>query len=127
MPGAFLTQTDLVNQTLGNLNALEPGQTPDVEDVEYVGRMVDPTIRMLSGLDICYIADANNIPGALFTPLADILAGECAGRFTAGPDDFTRLVAKGLGMPPGSGAGAMALKQISRGRPTFEPLRVQYF
>jgi hypothetical protein len=127
MAGAYRTQTDLVLETLANLGVLAAGQNPDVEDVQYVTEKLDAIFRMLAGLDICYIPDPNNIPGAFFSPLADIVAGDCATKFGSSPDDFAKLTQKGLGVPPGSGAAAMALKQITRGRPTFEPLRVQYF
>jgi hypothetical protein len=127
MAGAYRTQTDLVLETLANLGVLAAGQVPDVEDVQYVTEKLDAIFRMLAGLDICYIPDPNNIPGAFFSPLADIVAGDCATKFGSSPDDFAKLTQKGLGVPPGSGAAAMALKQITRGRPTFEPLRVCYF
>ena len=127
MPGAYRTQTDLVLEALANLGVLAAGQAPDVEDVQYVTEKLDAIYRMLAGLDICYIPDPNNIPGAFFSPLADIVAGDCATKFGSNPDDFAKLTSKGLGVPPGSGAAAMALKQISRGRPTFEPLRIHYF
>lgn len=127
MAGAYRTQTDLVLEALANLGVLAAGQNPDVEDVQYVTEKLDAIFRMLAGLDICYIPDPNNIPGAFFSPLADIVAGDCATKFGSNPDDFAKLTQKGLGVPPGSGAAAMVLKQIMRGRPTFEPLRVCYF
>ena len=127
MAGAYRTQTDLVLESLAKLGVLASGQVPDVEDVQYVTEMLDGLYRQLAGLDICYIPDPNNIPGAFFLLLADIVAGECATKFGSSPDDFAMRTQKGLGVPPGSGAAAMALKQITRGRPTFEPLRVCYF
>lgn len=127
MAGAYRTQTDLVLETLAKLGVLASGQVPDVEDVQYVTEMLDGLYRQLAGLDICYIPDPNNIPGAFFLLLADIVAGECSAKFGSDTDLFARLTQKGLGVPPGSGAAAMALKQITRGRPTFEPLRVCYF
>jgi hypothetical protein len=127
MSGAYRTQTDLVLEVLANLGVLAAGQAPDVEDVAYVTEKLDAIYRMLAALDICYIPDPNNIPGQVFSPLADIVAGDCATKFGSSPDDFAKLTQKGLGVPPGSGAGAMALKQMSRGRPTYEPLRVHYF
>ena len=127
MAGAYRTQTDLVLEALAKLNVLASGQVPDVEDVQYVTEKLDAIFRMLAGLDICYIPDPNNIPGAFFSPLADIVAGDCATKFGSDPDLFARLTQKGIGVPPGSGAAAMALKQMSRGRPTFEPLRACYF
>lgn len=127
MAGAYRTQTDLVLEALAKLNVLASGQAPDVEDVQYVTEMLDGLYRQLAALDICYIPDPNNIPGAFFLLLADIVAGECSPKFGSDPDTFARNTQKGLGVPPGSGAAAMALKQITRGRPTFEPLRACYF
>ena len=127
MPGAYRTKADLVNEALGNLGALGLGQPANVEEAAYVSDSVDPSLRMLAGLDICYIADPENIPGALLNPLSDIVAGECANRFGASSDDFAKLQSKGLGTPPGSGSAAMAIKAIMRGRPTYEPLKSIYF
>lgn len=127
MPGAFRTQADLVNAVIGNLGGLAIGQTPNVEDVANISAEIDSMLRMLAGLEICYVADANAVPGAIFSPLADIIAGELANEWGKSGDEFTQLISRGLGMPPGSGSGAMAIKQIMRGRPTFEPLRAQYF
>jgi hypothetical protein len=127
MSGAFRTQTDLVYAVLSNLGALAIGQAPNVEDVANVTNSIDPILRELAGLDICYIADSNAIPGALISPLADIVAGEIANAWGKTGDDFAQLVQRGLGAPPGSGSGAMALKVITRGRPTYESLRAFYF
>jgi|SRR6516162_6763537 hypothetical protein len=124
--GAYRSETDLVLEALGTLQILEAGQVADLEDVAYVREKVDATLRMLAALEICYIADSNNIPGEIFTPVADILASLCAQKFSVTPDDFTRIMQIGIGIPYGSGAGVMAIKQIMRGRPTYEPLRVYY-
>jgi hypothetical protein len=125
--GRFRTQADLTNEALGNLGALGLGQAASVEDVAYISDKVDPVLRMLGALQICYIADADAIPGEMLNPLAAILASECANRFGVSTDDFAKLQQLGLGVPPGSGAAAMTLKQITRGRPTYEPLRSIYF
>lgn len=124
--GAYRSSTDLITEALANLGVLAAGQSPDPEDWNYVAEKLDSIVRMLVGLEICYVADQNNIPGAWFSPLADIVAGECATKFGTDPDTFTRLVTKGLGMPPGSGSAAMALKAITRGRYTGEVLRTEY-
>jgi hypothetical protein len=132
MAGAYKTQTDLVDQALKNMGVLAAGNAGDPEDVAYVTANVDPMIRTLASLDICYIGDPDNISGELFLPLADVLAGVCCDEFGSTADDRAALVAAGLGGPPsnvpyGAGAGAQALRQINRGRPTYEPLRTQSF
>lgn len=125
--GRFRTSTDLITETLANLGVLAPGQSQDPEDTAYVSEKLDSVLRMLANLEICYVPDQQNIPGEWFAPLADILAGECATKFGSSPDDYAKLKKQGLGQPVGSGAAAMALKQMTRGKPTGEPLRVHYF
>jgi hypothetical protein len=125
--GRFRNQADLITATLARLGVLAPGQAQDPEDTAYVTAEIDSIFRMLNDLEICSLPDPNNIPGQWFVSLADILAGECATKFGSSPDDYAKLKKQGLGEPAGSGAGAMALKAMTRGRPTFETLRVHYF
>ena len=130
--GRFRNQADLVTATLARLGVLAPGQSVDPEDTAYVTAEIDSIFRMLNDLEIVSLPDPNNIPGQWFTSLADILAGECATKFGSSPDDYRKLKLQGLGLDPpdgrgvGSGAAAMALKAMTRGRPTFETLRVHY-
>lgn len=124
--GRFRNQADLVTAILARLGVLAPGQAQDPEDTAYVTAEIDSIFRMLNDLDIVALPDSNNIPGQWFAPLADILAGECATKFGSSPDDFAKLKKQGLGEPAGSGSAAMALKAMTRGRPTGEQLRVHY-
>ena|SRR6516162_4231633 len=127
MAGAYRTQTDLINKALANLGVLAAGQSVDPEDSALVQAEVDPLFRKLNALEIVYVADANNIPGSWLSDLADILAGECATKFGAiSPDQYGLLVSRGLGMPPGAGIAALSLKQMTRGRPTYEVLQTDY-
>jgi len=127
MPGQFRTATDLINEALANLGVLGAGQPVDPEDTNYVAEKLDAIMRKIAALEIVTVADVNAIPGAWFADLADIVAGECASKFGATPDDVMKLTQKGLGVPPGSGAAALSLKQMMRARPTGEVLLVDYF
>jgi hypothetical protein len=131
MPGQYRTSTDLITEALANLGVLAAGQPIDPEDFSYVQEKLDAIVRKLAGLEIVYVADVNNIPGAWFSDLADIVAGECATKFGSGSDQYVLLVNKGLGgagnVPVGAGAAAQSLKQMNRGRPTYETLRTHYF
>jgi hypothetical protein len=106
---------------------LGAGQPTDPEDASYVEEKLDAIMRKLAALEIVALADINNIPGAWFADLADIVAGECANKFGATPEDVAKLTQRGLGQPPGSGAAAVSLKQMMRGRPTAEILPADYF
>ena len=131
--GRFRNQADLITATLKRLGVLAQGQAQDPEDTAGVLEEIDSIFRMLNDLEICSLSDPNNIPGQWFVSLADILAGECATKFGSSPDDYRKLKLQGLGLDPpdgqgvGSGAMAKALKAMTRGRPTYETLRVHYF
>jgi len=127
MPGQYRTATDLINEALANLGVLGAGQPVDPEDTTYVAEKLDAIMRKIAALEIVTVADVNAIPGAWFADLADIVAGECASKFGATPDDVMKLTQKGLGVPSGSGAAALSLKQMMRARPTGEVLLVDYF
>ena len=124
--------TDLVNLALAKLGVLAAGQPTDPEDFAYVNADLDGIFRMLNDLDICAIPDIDNIPSQWFTALADVVAGECAVKFGSQTDWLISMKAAGLGGPPsqtelGAGTAAKALKQMRRGRPTLERLRIEYF
>jgi hypothetical protein len=74
----FRSSSDLVLEALKNLGVLSAGNPVDPEDFSWVNEKLDSIYRKLAGLEIVYVADPNNIPGAWFSDLADIVAGECA-------------------------------------------------
>lgn len=123
----FRSSTDLVTEALANLGVLAAGQPIDVEDFGYVNELLDAIFRKLAMLEIVYVADPNNIPGAWFADLAAIVAGECASKFGLVGQEFIDKVNKGLGgaagVEIGAGTAAKSLRIGTRGRPTYEPLR----
>ena len=127
----FRPSADLVTEALANIGVLAAGQPIDVEDFAYVNEKLDAIFRKLAGLEIVAVADADNIPGAWFADLADIVAGECASKFGVMGDEYVKLVNKGLGgaagVEIGAGAAAKSLKVQTRGRPTYETLRIQNY
>ena len=127
----FYTANDLVNEALANLGVIAAGQPPSVEDFNAINSRIDAIFRKLAALEICYVADPNNIPGEWFTDLAAIVAGECATKFGASGDYVGVLINAGLGgfgqVVLGGGTAAQSLKIMLRGRPTGEPLRTQSF
>lgn len=135
MPGPYRTQADLINEVLANLGVLSAGQPTDPEDYNYVAEKLDAIMRKLGGLEIVFVPDINNVPGAWFADLADIVAGECATKFGFTGQALADMVNRGLGgetgaagpVPVGGGAAARSLKQMQRGRPTGEVLRVEFF
>ena len=127
----FRTATELVTEALAVLGVLEAGQAADPEDFDWINGKLDSIFRKLAALEIVYVPDAQNIPGAWFDDLVNIVAGACATKFGATPDDYVKLTNAGLGgagnVPVGAGTAAMSLKIMNRGRPTFETLQAHYF
>ena len=131
MAGQYRTSTDLVLEALANLGVLVAGQAPDPEDFNYVNEKLDAIFRKLNDLNICSVPDPSNILGQWFSDLADIVAGECCTKFGVTPDDYVKLINKGLGgvqgVDVGFGAAAKSLREMRRGRPTYEVLVTQYY
>ncbi|MDR3487094.1 MAG: hypothetical protein P4M05_19580 [Bradyrhizobium sp.] len=125
------TYSDLISKVLGNIGVLAAGQPIDPEDFSTVNNNLDSIFRKIAALEICAIPDPNNIPGEWFMDLADIVAGEVCTQFGVPPDEYVKLVNKGLGgaagIDVGAGTAAKSLKIINRGRPTYEPLRTLSF
>lgn len=123
----YRTSADLILEALANLGVLSAGQSVDPEDFSWVNEKLDPIFRQLAALEVVFVADPANIPAAWFASLADIVAGECASKFGLVGQELTDKVNRGLGgagqVAIGAGTAAQSLKIISRGRPTYEPLR----
>lgn len=123
----YRTSSDLVERVLQILGILAEGQPIDPEDFAGVNDNLDSLYRKLAGLEIAFVADPNNIPGAWFQDLAAIIAGELASGFGLVGQELADKMNAGLGgagnVPIGAGTAAMSLKIMGRGRPTYEPLQ----
>jgi hypothetical protein len=87
------TRRQLIDQVLGNMQVLAPGQTPADEDVQRVDGVIDAVVVMLSALDVYYVDDAGQpgplngaIDAAAFLPLAHCVAKEAGAAFGLGAD-----------------------------------------
>lgn len=118
---ATKTRNDLVNQALKNLGVLAAGQTASAEDFDAVDGHVDTTLAELDAEDIVTVDDDSDIPLELFEPIAVLLADNSAFEFglpgvPASPERPNPLEdAKTL------------LRTRTRGKPTGQPLRVDFF
>jgi len=128
------SRSDLITGALAKLGVAISNQPPDLEDVQYVDSEIESICRKLEAIELVFVPDrgspgpqGGNIPGAWYDDLTSIVAELVAPKFGMSPDDMAKLTAKGLGIPPGTGAAAMSLHKILRGRPTYETLRVDYF
>lgn len=74
------TRQDLITRTLGLLNAIAAGQTPEAEDVQTIDDLIDGKLDELSIRDVAYFPDKDEFEDQFIDPLAIILAN------TAAPD-----------------------------------------
>jgi hypothetical protein len=131
--GQYRTLNDLISEVLAKLGILSAGQPVDPEDYNYVFSAYDGILRKLAGLEIVTLSsyDTTSIPGAWFMDLASIIAGEVCSKFSYTGQDRTEMMNAGLGdgvtVEVGGGAAAKSLKQMTRLKPTLEPLKVTYF
>lgn len=132
--GQYRTVTDLISEALGKLGVLSSGQPVDPEDYNYVFTAYDGILRKIGGLEIVNLSsfDTTAVPGAWFMDLASIIAGETCAKFGYTGQDRADLMNNGLGggspdIAVGSGQAALSLKQMTRLKPTLEPLRADYF
>lgn len=109
------TRADLVNQALANLGVLAAGQTADTEDYDSVDSHVDQMFASLEARDIASIDDENEIPAEWFPSLSTLLADDAAAEFGGQSNPGMVLQAENT------------LRNINRGKPTYRPLRVDYF
>jgi hypothetical protein len=131
---AYRTRSDLITAALGKLGAAASNQAPDVEDVVYIDNEIDSIFRKLEGLELVFVPDrgqpgpaGGSIPGQYFDDLAAIVCDLCSAKFGASTADAAGYTQKGLGHPPGTGAAALSLQKMARGRATYEVQRTEYF
>jgi hypothetical protein len=87
------TRRQLIDQVLGNMQVLAPGQTPADEDVQRVDGVIDAVLDSLNAREIVYVSDPGTpgpldgaIEAAIFLPLAHCVAKEAGAGFGLGAD-----------------------------------------
>jgi hypothetical protein len=114
MPGTK-TLTELKTEALGILVGLDPSQSPDVEDLDTIGKYVDPLLAQLAVDEIVYITDSNEIPNEYFLPLARLLANVSGPRFGSPMNEDAKRIDE------------QALRRLTTGKPTYEPMKAVYY
>lgn len=114
------TQSDLVAKILEKLNVVPEGQAPEVEDTARVMRNLPSLLTELAAREIVYVADIENIPDEWFLSLAKICAYELRNEFGVTGDFEKALMNANM-------EGIANIKVMTRGRPTYEPLKALSF
>lgn len=114
------TSADLVTKILEKLGVVPEGQIPEVEDTARIERNLASMIEELAAREIVYVADIENIPDAWFLSLASICAYEMRNEFGV-TGEFEATLANG------NQTAIDKLRVMTRGKPTYEPLKTVSF
>lgn len=114
------TRADLVVKILEKLGVVPEGQAPEVEDSARVDRNLPALMQQLAASEIIYVADLTAIPEPWFLSLAKVGAYELRNEFgVTGEFEVT--------LKNAYDEGVHMLKVMTRGRPTYEPLKTCSF
>lgn len=114
------TSADLVVKILEILINLPEGQAPEVEESARVQGNLPSLFLQLAAEEIVYVSDIEKIPDAWFLALAKIAAYELRSQFGV-TGELETVLAKGYD------EGVKSIRVMTRGRPTFEPLKTLSF
>jgi len=109
------TLSDLKTEAFGILTGNDPFQAPAVEELEVIGMYVDPLLEQLSRDNIVTVSNPDEIPDAVFLPLARLLANVAGPRFGSPMNEQAKQIDE------------RALRRLTATIPTYEPLKTEYF
>lgn len=113
-------RADLVLEILENLGVLAAGQTVGPEDTSRVDEKLPSTIAYLAAAEVVSIPDLDAIPQEFFQQLSDICAYELRAKFGVVGDFAATLEKK-------NAEAYAAIKVMTRGRPTGEIVKGEFF
>lgn len=85
-----------------------------------IDRNLDQILSMLAARDVVYLVDVTAIPDEWFMLLAAIVADQCRNKFELDPTTIQKVQADGA-------QALMDLRELTRGRPSYNTQRTCYF
>ena len=110
------TESDLITKILEKLGVVPEGQAANQEDIARVEGNLQSVIDELAAREILFVPDINSIPNEWFLSLAKICAYELRNEFGI-TGEFEATLRNGNDEAIGN------IKVMTRGRPTYEPLK----
>src|SRR5262249_22747860 len=114
------TRAELVNKALDVLGVTAVGQTVDADTAKIVNDDLDTVLKSLASRQLCYVPDPSQIPDEIFVQLGILLADANKNNFGLQQDELDKLNAAVL-------QAESQIREIVRGRPTYERQRAEYF
>lgn len=116
----FYTQADLISKILEKLGVVPDGTPANSEDSARVEGNLQAVIDSLAAREIVYVPDIASIPSEWFLDLAKVCAYELRDEFGISGEQLQVV-------STANAEGIMNLKVMTRGRPTYEPLKTVSF
>lgn len=125
------TRSDLIHAVLAKLGVLSTGQPVESDDYNAVDTYVDGLVNELAARGVCYVADSGeqgaessgNIPAEWFDALSICLTDAASAEFGAAGQFYQARFSEDANNP----GAEMRLREMTRGRPTYQTLRTMYF
>lgn len=109
------TRNQLINKALENLHVIGTGQSAEADDHAKMDEVVDPLLEQLAVDEVVEIANPDEIPNAIFLPLAELLANAAASGFSQDYDPNKKMVFEAV------------IRRLTASRATGETLRTVYY
>jgi hypothetical protein len=114
------TRADLVSKALDVLGISAVGQTVDADTAKIIDDDVDTVLKALAARELVYIPNPDAVPDEIFIQTAILLADSNKQNFGLQQDELDKLNAQVL-------QAESQIREIVRGRPTYERLRTEYY
>lgn len=114
------TRADLVSKALDVLGISAIGQTVDADTAKIIDDDLDTVLKSLAARELVYIPNPDAVPDEIFVQTAILLADSNKQNFGLQADELAKLAEQVAG-------AESQIREIVRGRPTYERLRSEYF
>lgn len=121
------TTEELIHRAMEEIGRKDAGEAPSDDDFNIVNGLVEPLIELLNADDVVYIPDIDAIEPMYFLPLARLLAIEASNTF--GTDAVQTMLARNRAgnVDALKDREEQILRRITASKPTYAPLKTQYF
>ena len=114
------TRAELVLKALDVLGVTAVGQTIDADTAKIIDDDLNTVLETLAARELVYIPNPDSIPDEVFIQTAILVADSNKQNFGLQQDELDKLSAQVL-------QAESQIREIVRGRPTYERLRAEYY
>jgi hypothetical protein len=114
------SRADLVGKALDVLGISAVGQTVDADTAKIIDDDIDTVLKSLAARELVYVPNPDSVPDEIFIQVAILVADSNKQNFGLQQDELDKLSASVM-------TAESQIREIVRGRPTYERLRNEYY